>query len=114
MESHLDDIKEDLHSESDEYDSEVELPLSKRSNKQSADSGLLGANLSNKHPIYGDEKEVTYSSSRRKRKQNRARGNLIAMNELREINHLKKPSEETKGTTNTTNNPSKNKSNIPA
>lgn len=42
-------------------------------------------------------------------KQHRATANLHKMNELMEINHLKKPSEETKGTT-ITNQASKNKS----
>ncbi|CAI2366801.1 unnamed protein product [Moneuplotes crassus] len=124
MDSSSDNIKEDSNLDSEDYDSELDQKKESKYNKATSNDRLSSnvfskqsiaspkTNLTsvnnNLHPIYGDEKKVTYSSSRRKLNINWDRTNLNKINEMAEINHLKKPSEETKGTT-TSNNKSKNK-----
>jgi hypothetical protein len=63
-----------VHEDSDD-DSEQELPSSKRIKKREDSAGLLGANLTDQHPLIA-EKRVTFSSTRQNRNRNKNKANM--------------------------------------
>jgi len=95
-------------SESD--NSEEERPGTLKIPIANASDNLLGANLTDRHPIYGDEKEVTFSSNRRKRSKNRAMKNLNNSDKLESSYKKSSSAVTTKEQSVTTNNPLKDKS----
>ena len=104
-------FKKKSNPESEDFNSEDEQPRERDKYKNNESSTLLGADLAHNHPVYGNEKPVTFSSSRRKQNNYKIIQNLGNNAEGIEFIHIKTQSAgTTKEQSNTSHKSFKNKS----